>query len=72
LLDGQDSVLASMSEKAQQYTFNQLGKLNVKIVLNMLVTDFKDGVVHLSDGSKIESENLIWASMVISNSPFGP
>ena len=64
LLDGQDTVLASMSEKAQQYTFEKLGELNVKIVLNTLVTDFKNGVVDLSDGSKIESENLIWAAGV--------
>jgi NADH dehydrogenase len=64
LLDGQDSVLASMSKKAQQYTLDKLGELNVKIVLNTLVTDFKNGVVDLSDGSTIESENLIWAAGV--------
>jgi NADH dehydrogenase len=64
LLDGQDSVLASMSKKAQEYTFKKLGELNVKIILNTLVKDFKDGVVHLSDDSKIESKNLIWAAGV--------
>ena len=64
LLDGQDSVLASMSKKAQQYTFDKLGELNVKIILNTLVKDFKDGIVHLSDDSKIESKNLIWAAGV--------
>tara|TARA_B100000809_G_scaffold170955_1_gene168262 strand:+ start:1356 stop:2624 length:1269 start_codon:yes stop_codon:yes gene_type:complete len=64
LLDGQDSVLAAMSEKAQQYTLDKLSKLNVKVVLNTLVTDFKDGVVHLSDDTNIESENLIWAAGV--------
>ena len=64
LLDGQDSVLAAMSAKAQEYTLAKLGKLNVKVVLNTFVTDFKDGVVHLSDDTNIESENLIWAAGV--------
>ncbi|MCM5661401.1 NAD(P)/FAD-dependent oxidoreductase [Galbibacter mesophilus] len=64
LLDGLDAVLASMSEKTQQYTKRKLEGLGVKVKLNTLVKDFEDGVVFLSDGTTIASKNLIWAAGV--------
>ena len=64
LVDGMPTVLNVMSEKSQKYTYKKLIQLGVEIKLNCLVKDFKDDVVELSDGSKIECRNLIWAAGV--------
>ncbi|MEL4307954.1 NAD(P)/FAD-dependent oxidoreductase [Joostella sp. CR20] len=64
LLDGQDAVLATMSENTQKYTKDKLEGLGVKVKLETLVKDFQDGIVQLSDGSTIASKNLIWAAGV--------
>ncbi|MGJ5641610.1 NAD(P)/FAD-dependent oxidoreductase [Formosa sp. S-31] len=64
LIDGQDAVLAAMSKKTQGYTYIQLEKLGVKIKLNTFVKDFVNDVVYLSDGTEIQSRNLIWAAGV--------
>lgn len=62
LIDGQEAVLASMSKKSQNYTYDKLQKLGVKIKLNTLVKDFVDDTVYLSDGTEIYTRNLIWAA----------
>lgn len=64
LIDGQKAVLAAMSKHSQHYTFEELRKLNVKIKLNTLVKDFGNDTVYLSDGSEIQTKNLIWAAGV--------
>lgn len=64
LVDGQPTVLNVMSKKSQQYTYDKLIQLGVEIKLNCLVKDFNKDIVELSDGSKIESRNLIWAAGV--------
>lgn len=64
LIDGQNTVLNTMSKKSQNYTHAKLIELGVEIKLNCLVKDFKDDIVLLSDASKIESKNLIWAAGV--------
>lgn len=66
LIDGSDSVLKPMSETAQKYTYKKLLDLGVKIKLNTLVKDFRDDVVYLSDGTTINSRNLIWTAGVTS------
>ena len=64
LIDGQKAVLAVMSKKAQGYTHKKLEQLGVKIKLDVLVKDFKDETVYLSDGSELKTKNLIWAAGV--------
>ena len=64
LVDGQDTVLASMSKKAQKYTTQKLLKLGVKLMMNTLVKDFNGETVYLSNGKEIPSRNLIWAAGV--------
>ncbi len=64
LVDGLPSVLNVMSKKSQEYTYKKLKELGVTIKLNCLVKDFNKDIVELSDGSKIESRNLIWAAGV--------
>ncbi|MDG3581006.1 NAD(P)/FAD-dependent oxidoreductase [Galbibacter pacificus] len=64
LLDGQDSVLATMSDKTQHYTKKKLEGLGVIVKLDTLVQDFKEDTVYLSDGTTLASKNLIWAAGV--------
>ena len=64
LIDGQESVLAPMSKKAQKYTSSKLTQLGVKIILKTLVSDFDGETVYLSNGNQIPSRNLIWAAGV--------
>lgn len=64
LVDGLKSVLAPMSEKSQQYTYDTLTKMGVKVRLNVMVKDFVNDTVHFADGSTIEAKNLIWAAGV--------
>jgi len=64
LVDGLKSVLAPMSEKSQQYTYDTLTKMGVKIRLNAMVKDFVDDTVHFANGDSIPSKNLIWAAGV--------
>lgn len=62
LIDGQDTVLSSMSKNSQAYTHDKLQKLGVSIILNTLVKDFRDDTVYLSNGIEIPTRNLIWAA----------
>lgn len=64
LVDGAPAVLAPMSEKSQQYTYQSLKDLGVIIKLNVTVSDFTDDVVQFSDGTTIATKNLIWAAGV--------
>lgn len=62
LIDGQSSVLAPMSAKAQAYTEKTLLKKGVKLKLGVLVTDFVNDEVYLSDRTVLDARNLIWAA----------
>lgn len=64
LVDGLPAVLTPMSEKSQQYTYNALMKMGVKVKLNMMVKDFADDQVHFANGETITTKNLIWAAGV--------
>jgi NADH dehydrogenase len=65
LVDGLPSLLGPMSQKAQAEAYKVLEKLGVKIKLNTLVNDYVNNEVLLSNGEKINSSTLIWASGVI-------
>ena len=62
LIDGQNTVLAPMSKKAQAYTEKILLKKGVKLKLGVQVTDFLNDEVYLSDGTILDARNLIWAA----------
>ncbi|MGG6230265.1 NAD(P)/FAD-dependent oxidoreductase [Tenacibaculum sp. SDUM215027] len=64
LIDGQDSVLAPMSKRAQEYTSKKLSELGVKLTMNTMVNDFDGETVYLSNGEEIHTKNLIWAAGV--------
>ena len=65
LIDGSPTLLGSMSKKAQAEAYDVLHKLGVQIILNTLVKDYVNDEVMLSDGARINSATLIWASGVI-------
>jgi len=58
-------LLGPMSTTAQREAEKVLRKLDVNVVLNAAVRDYTDGKVLLSNGEKIETEILIWATGVI-------
>ncbi len=65
LVDAGKSLLGPMSKTAQDEAYKVLSGLGVQIMLDMAVKDYADGIVHLADGSTLETETLIWASGVI-------
>ena len=71
LIDGQESVLASMSEQAKGYTAKKLVELGVTLTMNTMVKDFDGETVKLSNGSEIHSKNLIWAAGVAAKTFLG-
>ena len=64
LIDGQKTVRAPMSKKAQEYTEKALLKKGVKLKMGVFVKDFVNDEVVLSDGTILEARNLIWAAGV--------
>lgn len=64
LVDGADSVLPPMREKSQKYTQKSLEKMGIKVMLNKMVSDYKDNKVYFKDGEVIETNTLIWTAGV--------
>jgi NADH dehydrogenase len=64
LVDGGAALLKPMSKKSQQHTLEELTALGVKVILNSHVSDFVNDEVIFSDGTKIQTKNLIWAAGV--------
>src|SRR4030095_13085973 len=71
LIHGSPTLLNPMSKKAQEEAYEILKKLGVKIVLNTLVKDYVNDEVILSNGEKISSATLIWASGVVARQVTG-
>lgn len=71
LLEGQDSTLAAMSEKAQQASRQYLEQMGVQVWTNTIVADYDGKVVQTKDGRSILSHTLIWAAGVMGNVPAG-
>ena len=65
LVGSGDNLLGPMSQKAQQESYKQLFKLGVQIKLGVAVKDYIDDEVILSNGEKISTCSLIWASGVV-------
>lgn len=67
LVDAGPVLLGTMSKKAQRVAHEALSKLGVKIMNNVAVKDYKEGVVYFSNGEQIASDVLIWTSGVVAN-----
>ncbi|WPV66945.1 NAD(P)/FAD-dependent oxidoreductase [Chitinophaga sp. LS1] len=64
LVDSHHSLLSSMSERSQAYTYNKLQDMGVRIMLGARVTDYVDDMLMLSTGEIIPAKILIWAAGV--------
>ena len=65
LVDGGKTLLAQMTDKSHREAYDALIKLGVKVKLNIVVNDFHDDQVFLSDGQVIDTKNLVWAAGII-------
>lgn len=61
-------LLGPMSKNAQNKSKEYLEQLGVNVMLNTRVSDFDGLYVHFADGSKIRTNNLVWAAGVKANS----
>lgn len=64
LVDGSPSLLSAMSEKAQQYAYDNLMKMGVEVRLNKSVKDYLGDTVIFTDGETIRSRILFWTTGV--------
>ena len=60
-------LLGPMSRNAQTKSKEYLEQLGVNVMLNSRVSDFDGLYVHFADGSKIRTNNLVWAAGVKAN-----
>jgi NADH dehydrogenase len=65
LVDVNDPVLGAMSPKNSKYGFKSLFRMGVDIRFGLVVKDYTDGKVLLSNGEGIETKTLIWAAGVV-------
>lgn len=64
LVNGAGELLSPMSKKSQEYTYQSLDKLGVRIILNTRVKDFDGEQVVLANDEIIDAKTLIWAAGV--------
>jgi len=60
-------LLGPMSENAQAKSKEYLEQLGVKVMLSCRVSEFDGQYAYLNDGSKIRTNNLVWAAGVKAN-----
>jgi NADH:ubiquinone reductase (H+-translocating) len=61
-------LLGPMSKNAQVKSREYLEQLGVNVMLNIRVSDFDGQYAYFNDGSKIRTNNLVWAAGVKANS----
>ncbi|MAT89241.1 MAG: FAD-dependent oxidoreductase [Flavobacteriaceae bacterium] len=64
LLEGDDSVLAHMSDTSSEKAQRFLEKMGVQIHLNTMVSDYDGSTVTTKDGTQFETATFIWAAGV--------
>lgn len=67
LIESQPRLLAAMSEESSANVLKYLRSMGVNVLLNQQVTDYKDNIVYINDGSTIASETFIWVTGVIAH-----
>ncbi len=64
LIEAGERLLSSMSRESSLSVENFLRRMGVNVLLNKMVTEFKDNKVYLKDGSTIATRTFIWVSGV--------
>ena len=67
IVESGTELLGPMSKNAQTKSKEYLEQLGVNVMLNSRVSDFDGLYVHFADGSKIRTNNLVWAAGVKAN-----
>jgi NADH dehydrogenase len=67
LVEGQDRLLTSMSERAGMKALHYLQELEVIVKLNTLTKGYDEHIVTLNSGEKISCQTVIWAAGVMGN-----
>lgn len=62
LVEGQDRILAAMSEKTSAEALDTLKRKGVEVLLNKKMTDYREGQAVFDDGERIPTCNLVWTS----------
>lgn len=65
LIEAGPRLLAAMSEESSAKVEKYLRTMGVNVLLNKMVTDYKDHCVLLKDGSSIATRTFIWVSGVM-------
>ncbi len=68
IVESGTELLGPMSKNAQVKSKEYLEQLGVKVMLDSRVSDFDGQYVYFADGSKIRTNNLVWAAGVKANS----
>lgn len=64
LIEAGPRLLAGLSEESSKHAEQFLREMGVNILLNKMVTDYRDHKVMLEDGSEIATRTFIWVSGV--------
>ena len=64
LIEASNRLLSAMSPESSSAVEKYLREMGVNILLNKMVTDYKDHKVMLADGSSISTRTFIWVSGV--------
>lgn len=64
LIEAGPRLLSAMSEESSAHVEKYLHTMGVNVLLNKMVTDYKDHCVILKDGSSIATRTFIWVSGV--------
>ena len=67
VVEGSPHTLNSMSDKAKAASRQYLKEMGVSVITEVQVTDYIDGIVHLSNRQVIKCKTLIWAAGVTGN-----
>jgi NADH dehydrogenase len=71
LIEGSQHTLNNMSANAQKYSKQYLENLGVKVLTNVIVTNFDGETLILNNGEVIKTRTVIWAAGVIANTISG-
>ena len=64
LIEGSPEILEAYDSDQSEYARQRLQKLGVEVRTNTRVTDVREGELHFTDGSILESAAIIWAAGV--------